>query len=218
MIKGAIFDADGTLLDSMSIWDTIAEDYLRSIGYEPRENLTETFKSFSLYQAACYYQKEYGVTLSSGDIIDGINAMIANFYEQQAQLKPGVENFLQQLRDNGVKMCIATATDKRLIETALARCGILNFFSEIFTCDSVGHGKEEPDIFRLAMKHLGTEKPGTFVFEDAFHAASTAKNDGFPVVAVWDASEENQMGIKAIADFYMKDFTEFESFWKLASK
>ena len=64
MIKGAIFDVDGTLLDSMHIWDSIGEDYLRSLGYEPREKLNEKFKTMSLSQAAAYYRSEYGVTLS----------------------------------------------------------------------------------------------------------------------------------------------------------
>ncbi len=71
MLKGAIFDFDGTLFDSMFIWDTIGEAYLRSIGYEPKENLNEVFKTFSLYQAACYYQSEYGVTWSMDEIMTG---------------------------------------------------------------------------------------------------------------------------------------------------
>ncbi|MCI8402799.1 MAG: HAD family hydrolase [Lachnospiraceae bacterium] len=75
-IRGAIFDADGTLLDSMFIWDTIGETYLRSIGYEPRENLNEVFKNMSLLQAARYYQTEYGVTLCVDEIINGVNAML----------------------------------------------------------------------------------------------------------------------------------------------
>ena len=110
-MRGAIFDVDGTLLDSMSIWDTIGESYLRSIGYEPRENLNEVFKNMSLHQAACYYQSEYGATLSIGEIMDGVNAMLERFYRYEAPLKPGVKELLSILRQKGVRMCIATATD-----------------------------------------------------------------------------------------------------------
>ena len=106
MIQGAIFDVDGTLLDSMSVWANIGADYLRFLGYEPRENLNETFKSMSLYQAACYYQSEYGVTLSTDEIIAGVNDRIGQFYRERAGLKPGVAGFLRQLREKGVKMCI----------------------------------------------------------------------------------------------------------------
>ena len=102
MIKGAIFDLDGTLFDSMFIWDTIGEIYLRSIGYEPKENLNETFKTMSLYNAACYYKSEYGVTLSVDEIMDGVNRMVEKYYINEVQLKPGVYDFVKHLHNIGV--------------------------------------------------------------------------------------------------------------------
>lgn len=208
MIRGAIFDVDGTLLDSMSIWETIGEDYLRSLGYTPRENLAKTFENFSMYQAACYYRSEYGVTLSPEEIIAGVDKMIAHFYASEAQAKPGVEKLLRELQSRGVKMCIATATDRPLVESALEHCGIRRYFSEIFTCTSVGHSKEEPQIYREAQAHLGTAKEETYVFEDAFHAAHTAASDGFPVIAVYDPSEKQQTALKALSSIYVRDFEE----------
>lgn len=214
MIKGAIFDADGTLFDSMYIWDTIGEVYLRSIGYEPRENLNETFRNMSLYQAACYYRTEYGVTLSTDEIMDGVNKMIEDYYRSVVVLKPHAAEFLQRLKANGVKMCIATATDRYLIEPTLERCGIREYFSEIFTCSSVGHGKDEPVIYREAMKHLKTDKSNTVVFEDALYAIKTAKRDGFTVAAIYDEYEKNQAEIKNLADCFLADFSDFSGFWR----
>ncbi len=216
MIRGAVFDLDGTLLDSMFIWDTAGENYLRSIGYEPKEDLRETFKSFSLYQAACYYRSEYGVTLSVDEIMDGVNRMIEKYYKDEVPLKPGVAEFLQLLKDNGVKMCIATASDKYLVEAALTRCGVSEYFSEIFTCSSVGRGKDEPVIYREALKFLGTHKSETVVFEDAAYAIKTAKNDGFITAAVFDIHEQRQNEIRALADFYITDFSDIKDFWKFA--
>lgn len=212
MMQGAIFDVDGTLLDSMYIWDTIGEDYLRSIGHEPKENLRETFKAMSLQQAASYYQTEYGVTLSTESIVEGVNNMVEWYYKNEVYRKTGVKRFLQNLKEQGVKMCIATATDTHLVKAALKRCKISEYFSHIFTCTSVGHGKDEPVIYREAMKYLGTDKNNTVVFEDALYAVRTAKSDGFIVAAVYDIHEKGQSEIKALADVYISDFSQFDPF------
>jgi HAD superfamily hydrolase (TIGR01509 family) len=209
-ISGAIFDVDGTLLDSMSIWDTIGESYLRSIGYEPKENLNEVFNNMSLHQAACYYQSEYGVTLSTDEIMSGVNAMLEQYYRYEVSLKPGAEKLLEQLHQNEVKLCIATATDRYLVEVALRRCGVLSYFGEIFTCNEVGHGKDEPHIFEAALRFLGTERAETIVFDDALYALRTAKAAGFPVAAVYDSHENAQAEVQTLADVYLENLAQFD--------
>ena len=209
MIKGAIFDFDGTLVDSMFIWDTFGEDYLRTLGKEPNENLTETFKTFTLEQAAEYYRKNYGVTLSVGEIVDGVNEMVAKLYRTKVALKNGVLEFLRDLRSKGVKMCVATVTDRPIVEDVLKKLGIRDFFTEIFTCAEVGHNKETPHIYRVALEVLGTQKDETIVFEDALHALMTAKKDGFTVAAVYDKYETGQNEMRAAADYYISDYKRF---------
>ena len=218
MIKGAIFDLDGTILDSMFIWDTIGEDYLRSLGIEPKENLKETFKTFTLEQAAEYYRENYGVTLSVNEIIDGVNKMVERYYAETVKLKSGIEVFLEKLKAKGVKMCIATVTDKPLVEISLDRLGVRDYFSEVFTCASVGHSKEEPHIYREAQNHLGTSKKETAIFEDVVHALRTAKLDGFVTVGVFDVHEENQEELKLMADYYIENYSDFEKFWNSINK
>lgn len=209
-IDGAIFDVDGTLLDSMEIWETLGERYLRTLGIQPRENLTETFKNMSLKQAAEYYRIHYEVKKSIEEIIDGINALIEKFYFDEAELKPGVEKFLKQLDRKHVKMCIATATDRYLVEAALANCGILNYFSGILTCGEVGTGKDEPEIYESALKLLGTNKAYTVVFEDAPYALETAKRAGFPVAGVYEKMQPDQKMIKKMSDYYVLNFGDME--------
>ena len=216
-IRGAIFDVDGTLLDSMFIWDTIGETYLRSIGYQPKENLNETFKNMSLHQAARYYQTEYGVTQSIDEIMDGVNAMLERYYRFEVPLKPGVAELLEWLRQDGVKLCIATATDRHLVEAALDRCGVLSCFGEIFTCNEVGHGKDEPDIFEAALRFLGTRREETLVFDDALYAVRTAKEAGFPVAAVYDSHERSQAEVRARSDLYLEDLTQLVELQKFLS-
>lgn len=208
---GAIFDVDGTLLDSMSIWDTIGVDYLRSIGYEPRENLKIVFKNMSLYQAARHYQDGYGVTLGIDEIIAGVNAMLEQYYRFEAPLKEGAAELLEQFRTSGVKLCIVTATDRYLVEAALERCGVLSCFGEIFTCNAVGYGKDEPYIFEKALRFLGTKKTETIIFDDALYAIRTAKEAGFPVAAVYDSHEKAQEQVRALADVYLEELTQLDT-------
>ena len=206
MIKGAIFDFDGTLVDSMFIWDTFGEDYLRTLGKKPRENLTEAFKTFTLEQAAEYYRKNYGVTLSVEEIVDGVNDMVAEIYRTKVTLKSGVLEFLRDLQSKGVKMCVATVTDRPIVGGVLCNLGIRDFFTEIFTCAEVGYNKETPHIYRTALEVLGTKKDETVVFEDALHALMTAKNDGFPVAAVYDKHELRQTEMKENSDYYITNY------------
>ena len=216
MIKGAIFDFDGTLVDSMFIWDTFGEDYLRTVGKEPRENLTETFKTFTLEQAAEYYREHYGVELSVSEIVSEVNEMAAVTYRTKVILKDGVREFLEALKSQGVKMCVATVTDRPIVEDVLVRLGICDFFNGILTCAEVGHNKETPHIYRAALEVLGTKKAETVVFEDALHALMTAKSDGFPVVGVYDKHETKQQQMRAASDYYISDYKRFG--WNKAMK
>ena len=217
MLKGVIFDFDGTLFDSMFLWDTAGEVYLRSVGKEPEAGLQQILKPMSLLQSAEYLREKYHIPLSVEAIMDGINRTVEDFYFHTVEPKAGVIAFLEELRRRNVKMCIATATDRYQVEAALQRCGMRHFFSEIFTCTEVGSGKDRPEIFRKAMEHLQGDRSNTAVAEDACHAAHTAKQDGFLVVAVYDSHESGQQELLHLADVYLPDYFDLTGFWKFAS-
>lgn len=214
MLNGMIFDFDGTLFDTMPIWDSVGERYLRALGKEPEAELQKILQPMSLMQSAQYLQKKYRLS-SVEEIIESVNHIVEDFYFHMAAPKVGAAAFLEELRCRKIKMCIATATDRYLIEAALERCRMRHFFSEIFTCTEVGSGKDQPEIFRRAQAHLQTER--TAVAEDAAYAARTAKADGFSVAAVFDKSERRQAELRKLADCYLADFAHTEEFWKFAS-
>ena len=217
MIQGVIFDFDGTLFDSMFIWDTAGESYLRSIGKEPEADLQKVLKPMSLLQSAQYIREKYDIPLSVEDIMDGVNRTVEDFYFHTVEPKPGVIDFLEELHRRNIRMCIATATDRYQVEAALQRCKMRHFFSEIFTCTEVGSGKDRPDIFRKAMEHLQTDRSNTAVVEDAYHAAHTAKQNSFKVVGVYDSHESRQQELLQIADVFLPDYLHLNHFWKFAS-
>ena len=209
----AIFDFDGTLFDSMFIWDSVGEIYLRSLGKEPKPTLRDDVRTLSLYQSACYFRDEYGLSLTAEEIMAGINRTIEHFYIHEVQPKHGVITFLERLKKAEIPLCIATASERYQIEAALSRCGMAQYFDAIFTCNEVGHGKDEPVIYQKAMEYFGADRSNTVIFEDAIHAVQTAKSDGFTVVAVFDSSEKRQAELHASADFYLADFEHTEEFW-----
>ena len=209
-VKGAIFDVDGTILDSMPIWDNVAAIYLESRGIAPRPGLRAALLPLGGNQIPEYFQREYGVTEPMQVIADAINAIVEEFYLNRATLKDGILQILTSLERRGIKMCVATATDRYLVEAALKRCGVLHYFGRVYTCSEEQTGKDRPDIFLTAAKFLGTEISETCVFEDALYAIKTAKAAGFPVVAVYDLSADGQQDeIRALADRYYKSFAEW---------
>ncbi len=217
MIRGAIFDADGTLLDSTDFWRGVGESYLRSVGCVPEEDLDEALKPLTLEQAADYCRTRYGIQRTAEEIMDGMRGIIERFYRTEVRPKPGVQEFLQKLRARGVGICVATLTDRPLIETALDHCGIRAYISAVFDCADAGRGKEDPAVYRAALRHLGTRREDTVVFEDALYAVRTAKRDGFRVAAVYDRHESGQAEIRDLADLYLTDFQDTGAFWRFAS-
>ncbi len=210
MIKGIIFDFDGTLFDSMSIWKTAGTDYLASLGLFAEENLSKKLKAMSLLQSAEYLKESYALSLTVEQIMDGVNKTVEDFYLRRAMPKENVMAVLSALQKKGIKMCIATATDRYQVEAALRRCDMLRYFDAIFTCTEVGHGKDEPYIFELAHSSMGTDKAETAVFEDAYHAAKTAKDAGFYVIGIYDRYEKRTGELRELADVYINNFSEFK--------
>lgn len=209
-IEGAVFDMDGTLLDTMPIWEHATESYLVGKGIEVEEKLSETLFTMSMKQGAAYVKEKYGVSESIEELVSATNAIVAEAYRSSAEAKPGVPEFLEKLKQRGVKMVVATSTDRVHAEAALKRTGIYDYFERIFTCTEVGEGKSKPDIYEAALAELGTNRAATWVFEDALYAIKTAKKAGFRTVGLYDeTSRKEQEEIRRTADIYLKGIEGF---------
>lgn len=210
-MKGAIFDVDGTLIDSMTMWMNFGSDFVRSFGIDAGRELDCEIRYFSLRGTAEYLAQKYPVMGSADDIEKMCRERTERFYRDEVMLKPGARRVLTELHSGGVKLYIATATYRELIESALHRLEIWDMFSGALTCSEVGSGKDKPDIFLAAQKALGTETGETWVFEDAMHAMKTAKNCGFRVCGVYDDTEaDHTKEIGEICDIYVKSFDELD--------
>lgn len=185
-ITGAIFDMDGTLLNSMDYWATVADEYLKSTGVTPLEDTNRRFLEDGMKNWYDFCQKECGLEASFDEAKGGIYKLMDEKYNTVVALKDGVKEMLDALYERGIPMCLATATDRASVEAILARLGIEKYFSRIFTSGEVGAGKREPRIYNVALEYLGTDKETTYVFEDAIYAMRTAYANGFKVVGIYD--------------------------------
>lgn len=213
MIQGAIFDVDGTLLDSMKIWEDVSARYLRSLQVEPEKNLSKKLEKMSVEEGAQYLKTKYALPQSMEEIVHDTLEIVQDFYFYEAPLKPGAREMLESLRQAEIPMVVATSSVREHVERAFARLHILEYFSSIFTCSEVGVGKTQPIIYEEAGRYLGKRKKEIYVFEDAIHALETAKKAGFYTVAVYDASSQKDWEqLKQEADLFLTDLRQFQLF------
>jgi len=209
MKKNIIFDLDGTLIDSMPVWNNVSRDFLINHGITPPNNLNEIFKSMSFEESAKYFKEQLGLEVTSQQMIAEIISMVKARYETDIPLKPMAYEFLEKQYDKGTKMCILTASEKEYVLPALKRLKINKFFTNVYTCTQLGMSKSKSDIYDLVAKKIGAAKAETAVFEDALHAVTNAKAAGFYTVAIEDeAAKKDKQQIKETADLYATDYIE----------
>ena len=206
-VKAAIFDMDGTLVDSLMLWDILsdamAKAYPEKVGTVITEEDNKAIRVVPLRDGMQLLHDHYGLAASGEELFRLATDTFADFYANRVQLKPGVREFLDHLQARGVKMCIASATNPDLVESAMEHCGIRHYFDTVFSCGVLGKGKDTPDIYLMAMEHLGEDIAHTWVFEDAYLAIRTATGIGMQTVGIYDKYNPYQDEIKAMATHYI---------------
>jgi len=206
-IKGAIFDMDGTLVNSLFfwdiLWDRLGEIHLNGEKFRPTDEEDKNMRTMTLHDAMYYLYSIYHLGESAEKLAEYALDMLGKFYITDAKLKDGARDFLQYCKEKGIKMCIASASTKEHVRTVLKHFQIDGYFSEVFSCEEFGKGKDEPDVYLEAMKYLGAEKDEICVFEDSLTAIKTAKKIGIKTVAIYDKYNYGQEEMKNLADRYI---------------
>jgi HAD superfamily hydrolase (TIGR01509 family) len=209
-MKGAIFDIDGTLLDSMGIWDDLGARYLETQYIKAEDKLSKILFPMTLEESALYMKQKYKLSKTTSEIIQGINKIIEKYYRYEVNLKSGAENYVKSLYKSGLPMILATTGDKELAAAALKRLGIIDCFRDILSTSDYGTSKHEPDIYLKAAEILQVKPCECMVYEDVLYALSTAKAAGFICTGVKDAaSADDWENICAISDYQIEAFTQF---------
>lgn len=209
-MKFAIFDLDGTLFDSMWVWETLAYDYLKSRGIDAPEDIREKLKEYSLRESSDILKEMYGLPESGEELNDQMEKVLEKYYFEKIQLKEGAREVLQNLQDSGVKMCAATATADHLAKGAMERLQIDGYFEFLQTCKSTGIEKYKPEFYQLILDRVDENTEDIWVFEDALHSMEAAKKLGIKVVAIKDRSARiDWEEIDEIADIAIESFPEY---------
>ena len=207
--KAAIFDMDGTLVDSLMWWDILwsklGKTFLSDADFHPAPEDDRAVRTLTLADAMERVHKKYNMGKSGEELLDFANRMIEDFYKTDVKPKAGVIEFLETLKAENVKMCVATATAPDLVKIALEYTGVGKYFTKVFSCGEIGKGKEEPDVFLLAGEFLGENPCDTWVFEDSLVAIKTATKIGMNTVGIYDKYNFGQDEIKQTATHYIAD-------------
>lgn len=207
--KGAIFDLDGTILDSTDVWLKVDMDFLDKRGLDKPLDYVEAISTMHLKEASVYTKERFNLPETPEEIVKEWTLIAEYEFSNNVLLKKGAYELLQKLKDKGVKLGIATASTELLFVPSLKKNKIDSFFESTTTTYEVKKSKLYGDVYLLAAKKLGLEPSECVVFEDVFDGIKAAKQAGFTVYAVADKSNVHaREDIKEIADKIIYDYTE----------
>lgn len=189
-VKFAIWDLDGTLLDSLDMWLTLARRYLTLQGIpeiqEIPDDLEKIVDAMSLEEAADYLKKNFKLPYSSEEIMDQFMELVRRSYEEELPFFPQTRQRVLELYESGCRMCLLTTTETGCAQAALKRGGILHCFERIYTCSDLRMNKRSPEIYRKTCELMGFDPVHTMIYEDADYAVKSALESGCQVTDVSD--------------------------------
>lgn len=208
-IEGAVFDLDGTLLDSSWVWEKVDEKFLGDRGFQVSDDYVDEISPLGAERAAVYTIERFGLNEDKDDIVREWIEMAKKEYATEVVCKPYAKEFLEELHKLNIKMAVATSSDRELFMKTLEREGILKYFQKIVTVDEVERGKGYPDIYEEAARRIKVNPHKCLVFEDILAGVTGASLGEFNVVAVFDEkSKHNWEKIKSISKYSINDYKE----------
>ncbi|KEI94489.1 HAD family hydrolase [Clostridium botulinum A2B7 92] len=208
-IEGAIFDLDGTLIDSMGIWEKIDYDFLNKRNIKVPQDLKDKIETLTFEEGANFFKKNFKLKESQEEILKEWHNMVIKEYSHNIKLKNNVRDFLIKLKNKGVKLAIATSNTPELTKLVLENNKILDLFDSITTISEVNRNKTFPDIYLLCAEKLKLPAEKCAVFEDILPAIKSAKAAKMKTIGIYDdSSKDDENKIKEISDYYIYDYKE----------
>ena len=206
----AIFDMDGTLLDTMPYWRYTTLEFMLHHQLPVSDALLTRMYKTSSRRLVMQVSDQYGLNLDKQAVVAEMEGYMNRHYLYDANLKcPSVPAFLKKLKRQGVRMCVATGSPRAYARNGLQRLGLLDYFDFVTDNYEGALTKDKPGYFDALLDRLGTTRERCWVFEDALYAMESAKASGLRVCAIEDDAQlADREGIKALADVYIRDYEE----------
>lgn len=210
-MKAAIFDMDGTLLDSMNEWRKLNSSFVRDQGIELSEEDDKALYSMSGAMVVEYIQERFGIDVDFNLLVGRAGKLMEPVYRQGVPLKPGAREYLMRLRARGVKCVIATATPARLALIALNKAGLVPYLDYIYSTDMIGGHKGAAEFYDCLCAMIGERKEDCVMFEDALYAMQGARAAGLGVVGITDETNlRDREEICAACDVVIDSYDELK--------
>lgn len=206
----AIFDLDGTLINSTGVWNKVDEDFFNRRNVIMPPEFPQVIKTHTLMSGAVYIKDRLSLPESPEDIVKEWHDAAVYAYHNDVRIKPYVKELLKLLKNSyGYKIGLATSNTHELYDQCLINNGIYDYFDSFTQSDEVERLKGFPDIYEKSAERMGVPKEECIVFEDVYQAVKGARMGNFFTVAVEDsASADDSEEIIKIADVYIKSFRE----------
>ncbi len=208
-VKAAIFDMDGTLVNSLMFWDAMAQDlneqFFKKENFKLDEEVDKAVRTMIFSKGMLYIRAFYNLPVTDEEFLDFAAQKLEAFYRYKVKAKAGIFDMLDFFVEKGVKLCLASATDLKYVKIAVECCGLSKYFPLIFSCSEIGKGKDQPDIYFKSMKELGVDIDEVCVFEDSPVALETAHKAGITTIGVFDQYTPDQARVKAASTVYLAE-------------
>lgn len=212
-VEAVIFDIDGTLLNSMTVWADIDDIFLEKYNLTEPENFHEGMEGMSYSETADYFLRIFPtLTQTSKELQEEWYEMAYDIYGSDVTMKKGAYNFLHHLKQSGYKLGVATSNHRELALHALRAHGVDTLFDSIWTSGEAGAGKPAPDVYLKVAESLEVSPEHCLVFEDVPMGVLAGKNAGMKVCAVEDEFSKSQREKKReYADYYINDYDDIKN-------
>lgn len=206
--KVAIFDMDGTLIDSMPTFVSSMLRILDENGISYGDDIVKTITPLGMNGTAEYFLK-LGIPLTKEQLINVMGKYLLHEYVHNIPAKNSVIEVLKALKKQGISLNVLTASPHITLDACLKRLGIFDLFDNVWSCDDFSTTKANPEIYKMAAERLGEKVENILFLDDNLNANLTAKKAGMKVCGVYDdSSKEYVEQIKNVTDYYIYDFSE----------